>query len=907
MALMAESGHVENENSYDRPPAARDWLHHTNQSLTRLKDVKKTAIRLSGGRQRQVSCQCNYGSESRDSFLSLETEPPQLHVDSQETANMPDLSVPEIVKHLNERQKSKQKRRPHSSAVYSNRIALKKQDRQEFPENSNNSAFISVKGQTMRPQHRLPPGSFPLGKIMNKGDTGYKGLVYLDRQREELDQSLAPRDLRRYSAALCEEEDFESTNPPPPPPRASPEPSSQNLNWPEVSHSVEEYYSEEDDDDNLVDESQETRSISSAGSRSLVFAIPTAGNEGIESDDEQNPSHLDTGRVSSDYVARSESILHKLSDKSQAESAVISDLLVDMETTKEKIGELRISPRDLDLELTSGAMTSSVHLAKVEIENAADIDEETTPQHEIRYETMWVEESQDSYRLNARPNRFPRACSARYMTQHKTSCVRKQQSESSLVLKGKTVEFFKTEDLVAKNLLRDKRKLLVHNDLTEEEHEMLEKGEEDTDPDKVFTKPPLPKWNTSKTKKSHKLKQKQRSGAENPSNSSILDQSSKSSLRKSNSEGNIHLYQAADANLSPGSNLKLKSVTFCQDFLSQVDPVKIPLDSSQISTYSSVEAEGVAKPALQTCAWSQSSGVVIHNGLEMKEANLQGQEILAMEIANKESKLSHTRKAAQSTRAKLLAKMKELPGDEEPCPCRTVTRPTTALITESRNWKSGTKETSLKSDKLLKHRFTRPSSAPIKQSSGNGNELKLEKPHSPRSKPRVMSAKVQRKRTGSEGGQTRSRPSSAHVGKLSAKDARRNRAAAKVLKDGFLFKEKPPPPLPAASREQQKRREEKRGSKLDNNSKSLTLPLNKEEEIVASEECLEVFARLQEKGIDVSMDTIKRGLMAPARRAGDYQVTGLSLGSNLLSRPENWLADEHARVQIWENALKNSK
>ena len=31
----------------------------------------------------------------------------------------------------------------------------------------------------------------------------------------------------------------------------------------------------------------------------------------------------------------------------------------------------------------------------------------------------------------------------------------------------------------------------------------------------------------------------------------------------------------------------------------------------------------------------------------------------------------------------------------------------------------------------------------------------------------------------------------------SSKDARRSRAAAKVLKDGFLFKEKPPPPLPA--------------------------------------------------------------------------------------------------------------
>lgn len=310
------------------------------------------------------------------------------------------------------------------------------------------------------------------------------GLVYLDRQQEELDRSLAPHDLWRYSAAFCEDEDSESTNPPPPPPRASPEPSSPKLNWPEVLQSAEEAYSEEDDDDDLVDESQETRSISSAGSRSLVFAIPTGGNEGTESDDEQTPSLLDTGRVSSDYVARSESMLHKICDKSQAESAVISDMLVDMKSTNEKISQLRISPRDLDLELTCDATTPSVLLAKMEIECTAGTDQETTPQHEIEYETMWVEEPQVSNRLNALSNRFPRACSARYMTQHKTSRVRKQQSESSLALKGKTMEFFNPEDLVAKNLSRDQRKNPRHNDFTREEHEMLEKRE-DTDPDKV--------------------------------------------------------------------------------------------------------------------------------------------------------------------------------------------------------------------------------------------------------------------------------------------------------------------------------------------------------------------------------------------------------------------------------------
>lgn len=37
-----------------------------------------------------------------------------------------------------------------------------------------------------------------------------------------------------------------------------------------------------------------------------------------------------------------------------------------------------------------------------------------------------------------------------------------------------------------------------------------------------------------------------------------------------------------------------------------------------------------------------------------------------------------------------------------------------------------------------------------------------------------------------------------------------------------------------------------------------TFSLKEKDEVVASEECQEVFARLQKKGIEVSMETIKR-------------------------------------------------
>lgn len=152
-----------------------------------------------------------------------------------------------------------------------------------------------------------------------------------------------------------------------------------------------------------------------------------------------------------------------------------------------------------------------------------------------------------------------------------------------------------------------------------------------------------------------------------------------------------------DTHLSPSSNLKQKSVTFSQDVVSQDGKVA----SCKLTTHASVVDENVSKPALETCSWSCNSGVVIQNGLEMKEVDLQIQEISEIETTEKESKITHTHKTTLSTRAKLLAKMKELRRDEEPCPCRTVTRPTTALLTESRNGKSGTKETSSRNEKLL--------------------------------------------------------------------------------------------------------------------------------------------------------------------------------------------------------------
>ena len=278
--------------------------------------------------------------------------------------------------------------------------------------------------------------------------------------------------LWRYSAAFGDNEDDPSDIPPPP--RVSPEPDSRRINSPECADSVEEdSFSEEDDNYDIINKSSETRP-SSGGCRSLVFAIPTAGSEG-ESDGETAESDFKPGRVSADYVRKSEALLDELDEKNQTEAAEISNMFQDMENAKEKIGNLQISPRDLELESParspseqgglsphpgrSDANTSSAHVLNMQIETDLLSEDVNVPADGL-YETFWIEEPVDSFIPNALPLRNSRVCSARYMGQHgrDSARVRKHQSESSLVLKGKTMEFFNSEDLIARNRLRNLRR-----------------------------------------------------------------------------------------------------------------------------------------------------------------------------------------------------------------------------------------------------------------------------------------------------------------------------------------------------------------------------------------------------------------------------------------------------------------
>lgn len=299
------------------------------------------------------------------------------------------------------------------------------------------------------------------------------GLLYLDRQVEH--QVPTFEGLRKYSAAFGDNEG--DPNDIPPPPRVSPEPDSPRTKSSEYADSAEDSFSEDDVNVEIINKSSETRP-SSGSCRSLVFAIPTAGSEGA-SDEETTLSEFKPGRISADYVRKSEALLDELNVKNQTEAVEISDMLEDMEDAKEKIVNLRISPRDLELESSTGQSTlggtsprpgaagtdtPSVHVVNMEMGNSL-AEEDTLPADGL-YETFWVEDPVGSFVPNALPSRNSRVCSARFTSQHtkNPARVRKHQSESSMVLKGRTMEFFNSEDLLARNRHRDLRRTSENDD-----------------------------------------------------------------------------------------------------------------------------------------------------------------------------------------------------------------------------------------------------------------------------------------------------------------------------------------------------------------------------------------------------------------------------------------------------------
>ena len=221
----------------------------------------------------------------------------------------------------------------------------------------------------------------------------------------------------------------------------------------------------------------------------------------------------------------------------------------------------------------------------------------------------------------------------------------------------------------------------------------------------VSTKPPLPKCSSTKNNgRKQTSKQKHRSDRKT---SETDERPLKPSLIKSISDGNIHL-SITNSESSTKNNALKKSLTFSQDVISNgskdLDCRK--LDNS-VDIAEQAENDIAKDEATEECSPNSRlsavhHGVVVQNGLEMEEAVLDAKESSDPVLSDQFSGVAgHLHRKTQSTRAKILSKMKEIPREEEPCACRSVTRPTTALLEESKSGRLVTIEALSRNEKLL--------------------------------------------------------------------------------------------------------------------------------------------------------------------------------------------------------------
>ena len=285
--------------------------------------------------------------------------------------------------------------------------------------------------------------------------------MHLDPQHVDTTRQATIAGFRKYSAAFAADDEGDSV---PSAPRASPEPiDSPEGGGVDTTENLldygEDFFSEDEDS---VDGSHETESTTS---RPLVLEIPTADVDCDDDDDDNDDESVSatTGRFSTDYVAKSRELLQELTKKNKKESEELEDMFIDMEQTKSKISQLRISPRDLEeLERNTNAdetsehrpsSLSAVNMSVVNMQFDRDKNEFLTEGGTI--ETFWVEDHVMPGASHVLPMRTNRMRSAPVRGRVEGGQTRKQMSDDAMLLRGQTISFLNAEDISVGKKLRE--------------------------------------------------------------------------------------------------------------------------------------------------------------------------------------------------------------------------------------------------------------------------------------------------------------------------------------------------------------------------------------------------------------------------------------------------------------------
>lgn len=281
--------------------------------------------------------------------------------------------------------------------------------------------------------------------------------------------------MRKYSAYGQDDRD---TSPVPNPPQGSPDlPGSPVDDSPNKDDqlledsSSDDYYDDNDEDEELkslsTSELGKIPSLSSMGSRSLIFQIPTAEVEYASDDEESvqdtpNNASISNDRVlSADYVEKSEVFLDELALKQEQETEELSEMFNEMMNDQLKVDDIDLrsvlstptTARRTTNPTTQGE-NSGLSVVNISMDNTA----EDPPPEGSAYEAIWVEEQYvPRFRSDCIERSiclgFDRFQSPKRRVQ--SAKTTRRQEEDGFVLKGRTFELLDAKDLAVSRRLSE--------------------------------------------------------------------------------------------------------------------------------------------------------------------------------------------------------------------------------------------------------------------------------------------------------------------------------------------------------------------------------------------------------------------------------------------------------------------
>ncbi|XP_077987131.1 uncharacterized protein LOC144441435 [Glandiceps talaboti] len=886
--------------------ASRDWLSASSVSLTKLDQVKTSVYNLGNTVTDTKSLKPRARSAQvyrrKKSYTEIDTEPPLSRLSYQKTAWGSNSSIPELIRQQGERlhrpESASSRRRPWSgrkvplspSSQSGRQTAVDEQGSLM----ENRGPLILVKGERYDPRSRPPSGAVQYGAP--------DGEVAIPNTHEDLDQlskeqientleefvnsqpNANVHNLAKLSAAYAKED---AVSAPPPPPNASPDIERMINGGGETSdeNPTETKYEQADQDDlklNLDEMDRKEKSETEAkhsykeinvkqSPRTLLlrrptpepvtFSIPTGKDNSNSDEDDLDTERLLNGATTTNDV--------------DIESSPVHD--------PDKYTDVALSSRFRD-----GAPKSHVTKATVTIAEDRNITVAITPR------------SPKSPKSPRRRNRMIRHRPRSAMSSDTTMSGSAGDASTSSYTRT-SHPIVRRRPVSAKASFATSTVCVDYGEPDKKEDDVLQKPDGDAQDDPSVTEQPR----KVKKKKDIETMMSQISILENEDeNVDGGGGGGDSDFDEVENVGKTTLFGYQKSTHGSATKNYYEIAMEKQPHLKSSGGESAAVSTQKFKTIKTIEFGDMEPKETKTLAAIGQAP----EGTKYKSDHEESED-------EQTHKIHSSVRRPQSAKAKVItrppprpgSRMEQRPDLQKPTVDETDEREQTddlSLGIDDQNTSTVPRSLKLK---------VRPFSAPHRRV--HDGSRKSPRPHSPRkikTRPRSASNTAT---VANEKCSRANRPQSAKAvmtpNKISFSEHKRNKEAVKALKDGSLYKGKPPPEVvrepesmmvkPYLGKQKDEKVKKKKKWVYETNDAMI---MDDADEF----EMQNLHEALLEKGVNVSVHTLKKGLMPPREKGYTECVSQLpsSSATSLLNHPEEWLGEVFTKYKLAEKALEKA-